>query len=666
MENLLLERLRETFSNNDVLPANISIPNFKVGDKLLNRYEVKTLYKGAMGDVYHCYDSRRKTDVALKTIISNRKEDRFQLESFFYESLRRLHIVQHPNVLKLKRIEMIDGYYYIVSEWISGDAVYGNSLSTWMERYAFSLPEIMNFMQQMLAGLAHCHKNLGGADKTYVFGDLKPDNILIDNRRVLKLADFSGGYTPGWSAPEQSKGSTVIPDVRSDIYSMAAITSAMLSKVAEFGNPLRDAMDHLLEQCLEPDIEDRIPSLQDLKTALNSICEQFGLEPYIDPAPPANTDTLLWAVAYMRPGSYLTASLPLDTQSFECIKRRRHLSIEDFCEYTYGDSLVIYEAKLDYAQGNVFKALERLKGKSGSAELFYIRAVMFYATGDLNSAMLDLAAAISKEDHLPAYDLMANLFLDYPEHTRPYNEFIKVNLEKLETFQQNRFAGYMANQAMAKYYMLCGQNASAQKYFWQCMHYPNFNDEWRTMYYYGCCECQAHNFYRARIIFNYAIELIQADSAYLKNKYKCIILLFCNNQTGQLAEVVRLSSHIKAAFAMDYSSLAVALQQELVLLNSYMQAVQYAESRLAMELSALQTELLRMMEDIEMKNHFSNMILRSDITATIASRATYCAAQRQMYETAVAICDQALAFDHSNAVILQNRESCLRACHNES
>lgn len=111
----------------------------------------------------------------------------------------------------------------------------------------FSLPEIVNFIQQMCTGLAHCHKHLSPERKHYAFGDLKPDNILIDKHHILKLADFSGGNTPGWS--------TVELDVRIDIYCLGKIFLAMLRTIPDSSDDFRNAIDDLLRDCLHLKIE---------------------------------------------------------------------------------------------------------------------------------------------------------------------------------------------------------------------------------------------------------------------------------------------------------------------------------------------------------------------------------------------------------------------------
>lgn len=484
-----------------VIPDVLPMPNYTAGDVLAECYEVKELLHGAAGDVYHCFDKKNEIDVALKTVIGNKKTDRLTMLTFYHEVENRLQLPTHPNVLTLKRIESIDGYYFIISEWVVGDDRLGNSLNDWLEQYSFSLPEIVNFMQQMCTGLAHCHKYLSADGKPYVFGDLNPNNVLIDKNHILKLADFSGGYTPGWNAPEQRADSSTAPDIRTDIYCMGKIVSAMLSKIPASDDNLRNAIDDLLRDCLHPRMERRCQNCQQVLTRLSDICTQFQCTPYVEPDSSADTvmDRYNRLTSALNYGHYIPSNESLFDQAWMHGKiHKKPLSIYEYKEYVTGDDRKIYQAMANYMNGDLPGALKELQdfipGSARSAELYYRRATFLFAAGNLDAALHDLSAAILKELYLPACDFQANILLDYPQYAVHYRAESEVTLDKLNHLPKSRFAGYLLNQIVGKYYMLFNQNEYASSYFRKSLQFVNLTDEWLTLYYYAVCENRLKNF----------------------------------------------------------------------------------------------------------------------------------------------------------------------------
>lgn len=214
------------------LPITRLVQAFSIGDIINEQYEVKKICHGSMGVVFQCYDRIARVDVAIKTLIDERKAERERVYAFYEEVQQRVQLEPHRNVVRFRLVEQINGYPYIVSEWIEGHECRGNSLESWMESYQFTIEEIVDFMLQICAGLRHCCKHLSTGNKPFVLGDLKPENILVTKEQVFKLADFSThSYTKGWESPEQGQNKSL--DERSDIYTLGLIAIKLFGRAEQ-------------------------------------------------------------------------------------------------------------------------------------------------------------------------------------------------------------------------------------------------------------------------------------------------------------------------------------------------------------------------------------------------------------------------------------------------
>ncbi|MEM9702451.1 MAG: serine/threonine-protein kinase, partial [Planctomycetota bacterium] len=190
----------------------------------------KKLGAGGMGDVYLAKQTKVGRNVALKTLkpeLAKRPDfvARFMRE---VESMGRL---DHPNVIRIYDADTIElggkPFAYAAIEYVDGQ-----SLQDWMDqRKSLSVPDAVAITLVVADALRHAH------ELNMIHRDIKPDNVLLTKRGVVKVADFGlakaidedqsltqsgvGMGTPLYMAPEQARNAKHV-DQRSDIYALGA------------------------------------------------------------------------------------------------------------------------------------------------------------------------------------------------------------------------------------------------------------------------------------------------------------------------------------------------------------------------------------------------------------------------------------------------------------
>lgn len=117
--------------------------------------------------------------VALKRL----KMDRLGKDGFPLTALREINALlnlKHRNLTDLKEVVCNDKSFFIVMEYLPHDL---RALMDSMPK-PFRPSEVKCLLQQLLEGVAFMHENW------ILHRDLKTSNLLLDNRGVLKIADF--------------------------------------------------------------------------------------------------------------------------------------------------------------------------------------------------------------------------------------------------------------------------------------------------------------------------------------------------------------------------------------------------------------------------------------------------------------------------------------------
>ena len=186
---------------------------------------------GGMGEVYRALDLELQRDVAIKCV---RPElaDLEEVTKRFRNEARTLAKLSHLNIATVYRFFTADNRLFLVMEYIDGTPFNGKSANGNVLPYQNAVAMI----RDALHGLGYAHEN------GVVHRDIKPGNLMLDTRGIVKVLDFGiahliGGTrltragsmvgTPAYMAPEQILGKQVDP--RTDLYSLGIVLYELLS-----------------------------------------------------------------------------------------------------------------------------------------------------------------------------------------------------------------------------------------------------------------------------------------------------------------------------------------------------------------------------------------------------------------------------------------------------
>src|SRR3989454_9957841 len=214
---------------------------------LAGRYAIeRELGHGGMATVYLAHDLKHDRDVALKVL---RPELAAVLGAErFLQEIRISARLDHPHILTLIDSGAADGFLYYVLPFVRGE-----SLRDKLNReQQLGIAEALAITKQVASALDYAHR------QGLVHRDIKPENILIQEGEAV-VADFgialavreAGGPrltesglslgTPQYMSPEQATGGREV-DVRSDVYSLAAVVYEMLAGEPPHTGPTAQAV----------------------------------------------------------------------------------------------------------------------------------------------------------------------------------------------------------------------------------------------------------------------------------------------------------------------------------------------------------------------------------------------------------------------------------------
>jgi len=212
---------------------------------------------GALGRVVRVRDRRTGEALAGKILHASNRDDAGAAARFAREA-ELLHSLDHPNLVAVHGIQLIEGEQVLLMELIEGP-----SLAQLIAREGvLAESRVVAIGKGIAAGLQAAHR------AGLVHRDLKPANVLVAPGDVAKIVDFGlaratsfAGVdrrafalvgTPDYMAPESADPLAIDP--RSDIYSLGCILYEMTAGQPPYGGATPFAV-------LQAHMEQPIPEL---------------------------------------------------------------------------------------------------------------------------------------------------------------------------------------------------------------------------------------------------------------------------------------------------------------------------------------------------------------------------------------------------------------------
>lgn len=241
--------------------------------------------QGGMGFVFKARQPKLDRVVALKILAQPLAEQKMFAERFTREG-RTLAKLNHPNIVTIHDFGQAGPFFYLLMEFVDGV-----NLRQAMRAGAVTAGQALAIVPRICEALQYAH------NEGVLHRDIKPDNILLDARGRVKIADFgiaklmaeaagdnpltgSGASlgTPHYMAPEQIERPDAV-DHRADIFSLGVVFYEMLTgelPLGRFAAPSQKGnsdprLDDIVFQTLEKQPERRPQSAEEVRTRVEGV-----------------------------------------------------------------------------------------------------------------------------------------------------------------------------------------------------------------------------------------------------------------------------------------------------------------------------------------------------------------------------------------------------------
>ena len=221
-------------------------------DGFPSRYErPRRVATGGMGEIFVARDTTLGRTVAIKRLSERFARDEAVRRRFTREGLAAARLSGHPHIVTIFDVGEASGRPFLVMEHLSGGTLAERAREGGVPR-----EQALAWLGQAASALEEAHRN------GIVHRDVKPANLLLDDRGDVRVGDFGIARivdegatsmtmagtvlgTAGYLSPEQARGEPATP--ASDVYSLGVVAYELLTggRPFEGGSATEEAARHI-------------------------------------------------------------------------------------------------------------------------------------------------------------------------------------------------------------------------------------------------------------------------------------------------------------------------------------------------------------------------------------------------------------------------------------